>query len=1358
MEAAVLRSEARYLRNLDHPALLRCRDAFETKFHLVMVLEYLSGGEMLHHLHRVEHYSEAEAARLFAQVVAAVAYLHNLNIVHRDIKPENVMFARPVDEALASGSPLRVKLIDLGMAAVLLPDPERDGHDGHSGGGRGDDRAAAAAAARRPLLGGQGAAGAKKRQQQARARSPPRGCLGSPGFIAPEVINGAPHSSAMDVYSLGVLLFVMLTGRKPWPLREARSLEYARRPTAEAPGLKDRSFLSLSHAARELLLAMLADDPRRRPSAADVLRHPFIVAALRAGQAGPGAAPLGPPLDDAIKRRMLQLASLRRFRGLAFAMMSGHGEGQQSADFMAQVVQRRKALHRDLLARAKTRRAAELAAARHQHELQQRHLQQQQQRLGAGGSAAPGTPDSGPGGGRAVSTTASPASATRLSVDSSSSQQPLLLTSPQRSSHDRWRSGADAAASAGRGGGAGAAPARWSVDDQRLVRPAGLAAAVAAQRLSLESHSPSGVQLAASSPARVLHMGHSGASLAHAHHFQQQLQPIPEPKERPGAPWPAAAPSTAVTAAAGRPPLPPHLGGRVANGRTGVAVTTAADGVEGPQCGWSSSGRQESTGRLTGCGGTGAGVASSHRGQMRDSNQRQGALPGRGGGGGAGRGARGGGMRRTHHSELELAALDPLALIRELPPAAPGIGAGLDDGGGGRGNSRGGGRRAQVLGHAHSAPESLIAAEAAGFGLGPGQPAGGGGPGAGGRGGAALGPSAGSHDAAAWQDGWTAMGADMRAFSANSWTLDLLGNAELLAALTGIDLAAAADASYRGGRGSSGGDWRESVSGVGGSVYGNNLYCVGSGLSATALDAGSADPSQRGAAAAVAAAALRRLQSGLSAAASAALSDATVHAASQAAAALLAAAVAAGNGNGGGAAAVPRRLSREALPPIGLAAAVNGLSGTVSGLTGGTSRYVYRLPPGGSSGPMADTPTRSFATAAAAAPAVAAAAMVETAPSGASPCMTATTAAQPRVLFGAAATASSAFASAAALPPELFGSAALSMPGSGIGLGADGAGRASLAAADAVADAVPSWRSCDSAAAATVFAAEGATDMPRPLMRMPAARDGAAAVLPTSDVTYTSLHLTPAAARLGVALPASAAAAAASAVAAARSPGFALSGAAAASVASAATPPPARRPPSLALVHLEEQVVAARRASLEETLHGGSLWLRSGYMTDVLPVAPAAAANPATRSDRRTHAPGDSPAATAAAARGCSVKGGVCAALSGDGVLPSMPSPGLGRILEGAEGPVGSSGSGKPTCRAAAPTAGAAAASVAAPACCMASAASASAGHGGAGNSAQPVTRWRSPFEAFAAAPLVGGAAPSDCGGPTDSPLRAVGR
>jgi serine/threonine protein kinase len=82
---------------------------------------------------------------------------------------------------------------------------------------------------------------------------------------------------AMDVYSLGVLLFVMLVGRKPWDAQRSHTLAYAVQRTSEAPGLHDPVFLGLSAPAQQLLAWMLAEEPSRRPTAQQVLGHSWVL-------------------------------------------------------------------------------------------------------------------------------------------------------------------------------------------------------------------------------------------------------------------------------------------------------------------------------------------------------------------------------------------------------------------------------------------------------------------------------------------------------------------------------------------------------------------------------------------------------------------------------------------------------------------------------------------------------------------------------------------------------------------------------------------------------------------------------------------------------------------------------------------------------------------------------------------------------------------------------------------------------------------------------------------------------------------------------------------------------------------------
>ncbi|KAG2444863.1 hypothetical protein HXX76_001601 [Chlamydomonas incerta] len=286
-EIATLIAEAKFLRSLECPYILKCYETTHTNDWLILTLEYLTGGEVFEHIHKVKKYTEVDAAKLFAQVVSAISYLHNLNLMHRDIKPENVMFTHPVESFQAEGKPLRVKVIDFGMCA------------------------------------------------QYNATKPIIGCVGTPGFVPPEVWNDKPHSFAMDIYALGIVLFVMLTGRKPFAGQDIRKMTYCNKPFAEAPGLQDERYIALSADAKDLLLKMLADDPKARPTCMEVLKHPFMTA-------DESNAAAHREMGDLVRNRMRDLARIRRLHGLRYAMHAQRREGTSTADFLHELDKKRK--------------------------------------------------------------------------------------------------------------------------------------------------------------------------------------------------------------------------------------------------------------------------------------------------------------------------------------------------------------------------------------------------------------------------------------------------------------------------------------------------------------------------------------------------------------------------------------------------------------------------------------------------------------------------------------------------------------------------------------------------------------------------------------------------------------------------------------------------------------------------------------------------------------------------------------------------------------------------------------------------------------------------------------------------------
>lgn len=202
-----LRREAVLLRAASHPNLVRLEAAFECEQRLTLVLQLCEGGELLQLLlGRPEHkLAEAEAARVLCQLGGALAHLHGLGVAHRDVKPDNVLLSQ-------QGCVAAVKLCDLGSAATL--------HAGAAGAG-------ALRWAERPRGGAEGGAGAAaQREHDGRWASfaPPSPSdwpdaaapAGTPGYLAPELRSGSTWGSGVDVWALGVLAHLCLSGSLPF--------------------------------------------------------------------------------------------------------------------------------------------------------------------------------------------------------------------------------------------------------------------------------------------------------------------------------------------------------------------------------------------------------------------------------------------------------------------------------------------------------------------------------------------------------------------------------------------------------------------------------------------------------------------------------------------------------------------------------------------------------------------------------------------------------------------------------------------------------------------------------------------------------------------------------------------------------------------------------------------------------------------------------------------------------------------------------------------------------------------------------------------------------------------------------------
>ena len=217
-----MEQELDVLSRTDHPHMVRVFELLQDDTNFYIVTELVTGGELYDHIIKVKRLNEREAADVIKQLLLALNYMHTQNIAHRDIKPENILLS---PEETTEPGKLNVKLTDFGFACFYREE--------------------------RGL----------------------RQVLGSPLYMAPEIVREEQYDKSVDIWSVGVIAHILLSGCPPFYGRTKQDIY--RSIVSDIPKFgKVRDCLS--EQAKEFVMKCLSKDPSRRASARDLLEDEWL--------------------------------------------------------------------------------------------------------------------------------------------------------------------------------------------------------------------------------------------------------------------------------------------------------------------------------------------------------------------------------------------------------------------------------------------------------------------------------------------------------------------------------------------------------------------------------------------------------------------------------------------------------------------------------------------------------------------------------------------------------------------------------------------------------------------------------------------------------------------------------------------------------------------------------------------------------------------------------------------------------------------------------------------------------------------------------------------------------------------------
>ncbi|VDD90758.1 unnamed protein product [Enterobius vermicularis] len=213
-----LENEIRVLRRLQHPNIIQLYGTYDEKDYVYLVMELVTGGELFDRIVAKGSFTEQDASNLMKQVLEAVAFMHQNGVVHRDLKPENLLYYNKDEDS-------KIMISDFGLSKT-------------------EDSGAMATA------------------------------CGTPGYVAPEVLQQKPYGKAVDVWSIGVIAYILLCGYPPfYDENDANLFAQIIRGDYE---FDSPYWDEISDSAKDFISHLMCCDPEHRYTCEQALAHPWI--------------------------------------------------------------------------------------------------------------------------------------------------------------------------------------------------------------------------------------------------------------------------------------------------------------------------------------------------------------------------------------------------------------------------------------------------------------------------------------------------------------------------------------------------------------------------------------------------------------------------------------------------------------------------------------------------------------------------------------------------------------------------------------------------------------------------------------------------------------------------------------------------------------------------------------------------------------------------------------------------------------------------------------------------------------------------------------------------------------------------